>query len=361
MKKTLALLLCLTMLATAMTACTTAATPEATTPPEPTAEAAVPEVEPELEEPEEVKFEQPEGYPSKVIDFIAPAGAGSPADTWTRGLEQIIDLNGARTSVTNIAGAGQTLGIAEGAARGGDGYTIISFGPAGGWIRPVMNELTYSLSDFRGIAPLTDPAKPTILVAADSEIDSIDTLFEALRNGDRFTYSSAQVGSGSHIIMSGILDQLGATGVEHIAYVDANETAIALLGGHIDFAVLADSVGKGFVAEGQMRMLAVCAPVRMEDMPDVPAVSECGINGMEWFNAYMWVGMHKDTPDDIFNWVSQQVIEALNSQEWRDYLAKNNTSLTPGFPTLDEFDEALAQAAETYRLAVIAAGLAAAE
>jgi tripartite-type tricarboxylate transporter receptor subunit TctC len=57
--------------------------------------------------------------------------------------------------------------------------------------------------------------------------------------------------------------------------------------------------------------------------------------------------MHKDTPDDIFNWVSQQVIEALSSQEYRDYLAEHNSSLTPGFLTLSEFDDALAQAAES--------------
>jgi tripartite-type tricarboxylate transporter receptor subunit TctC len=56
-------------------------------------------------------------------------------------------------------------------------------------------------------------------------------LFEALKNGVRLTIFFAQIGSGSHIIMAGILDQLGATGAEHIAYVDANETAIALLGG----------------------------------------------------------------------------------------------------------------------------------
>jgi tripartite-type tricarboxylate transporter receptor subunit TctC len=360
MKRTIALVLIL-VFAFSLMACTQE------TPSEPVAEAteapaestaAETETSGTEEETVEAAVPQPDGYPSKTIDFLAPANAGAPVDIYTRGLEQCIDLAGARTSITNMGGAGQTLGTAEAAARGGDGYTIVTLGPAGCWIRPVMNEVTYSLSDFKAIAPLYDPTVPAIMVTPDSEFDTIDTLLTALKAEERVVYASAQVGSNAHIIATSLMNQIGATGAEHIAYNGGNEAAAALLGGHIEFAVLDYTMGLGYVEEGQMKMLSVLGPSRDDQTPDVPSIAEYGVTGTESFGSYFWVGMHKDTPDEIFDWVAQQVIEAVNSQEYADYLAANNKTLTPGFLTLSELDAQLQEAAETYAEAIIAAGLA---
>lgn len=52
---------------------------------------------------------QPEGYPAKTIDWLVPVNAGAAVDLHVRALDNAVSLGG-NTSVTNMAGANQTLG-----------------------------------------------------------------------------------------------------------------------------------------------------------------------------------------------------------------------------------------------------------
>ena len=78
---------------------------------------------------------QPEGYPAKTIDWLVPVNAGAAVDLHVRALDNAVSLGG-NTSVTNMAGANQTLGITEAYHRPTDGYTIVSSDFAGLVIQP---------------------------------------------------------------------------------------------------------------------------------------------------------------------------------------------------------------------------------
>ena len=87
-------------------------------------------------------------------------------------MRKLVDL-GADITVENITGGSQTVGINDGLARGGDGYTIISMANAGIITQPIMNpDVGFGLDDLKMIAMLTPECTATIAVSKDSPLNS---------------------------------------------------------------------------------------------------------------------------------------------------------------------------------------------
>lgn len=324
----LALLLCILMV---FTACSTTAAPQT----EPTAaptNAAEPSATAAETIPAEAGVAQPDGYPTKNISWIVPAAAGAAIDLPTRALIDALDVH-TNVVVENLAGASQTIGALEASVRPADGYTLLTGANAWGIIQPNMNELDYSPDDFRHIAMMT-PAMPSfIAVRTESELESVEDLLALIQSGERFIYGVANTGSYDHLAITSVLKQLGAENGDCIAYNGSSEVLPAVLSGEVTFGIFNEADISPRIKSGELRALCVLSDEASEFFPEVPVIEDYGVTNMSTFKGLKWVAVRKDTPDEIVEWLKQQLNAAIQSEEYQAYLVQ------AGFGTVREYTE----------------------
>lgn len=293
----------------------------------------------------------PEGYPEKNIEFVVPAAAGATLDLLTRGLNDSgLDL-GKPLAITNMAGASQTLGLAEVASRKADGYTLTCSGAAGTLVQPLLLDLSYSMEDFRYISMLNAPVPNSVAVAADSPYESWDDIAEALKAGETLHYTSANTGSVGHMAALELMRQINADSAVYVSYNGAAEATAALLSGDVEFFINDVDLIMERVKEGQFRCLMTLDKERSQFAPDVPAASEYGIEGMESFMGMTWIMIDAETSDDIVAYVKQQLDMAVGSEAFAGFLKSLNKEPTP-VVSEQELTDMLYQAREAYRQVV---------
>ena len=329
MKKLTALLLVLCMVL-ALCACGSTEAPAATEAP-----ASEAETTPAAETPAENadgSYAKPDGYPNGNISWIVPGPAGAALDVITRALSDVCDFGG-NVVIENIAGATHTIGHAEAASRPGDGLTMLTCSFAGMIIKPATTELTYDMDSFRHIAMMAPPVSLVVCVSPNSDIKNADDWISAITSGDRFTYShSSGVGGIGHLACMKILPELGSTAGEFVAYNGSAEMLTAVLNGEIDWALIDANEALTKSKSGELTPIVTFSSTPWEGLEDVPCITEFGVDSdyLDVFMAYKWVAVPKDTPDDIVNWLSQQINAGVQNESYRNYLVSN------GLGTLDE-------------------------
>lgn len=99
------------------------------------------------------------------------------------------------------------------------------------------------------------------------------------------------------------------------------EAGTAMLGGHIQATI--SSVGAATLAGAGSRMLAVAAPNRISELPNLPTMREQGINATgipNWRGVFGPKGM---TPAQIAFW-EEAMSKVITSADWKKQLADSN-------------------------------------
>ena len=241
-------------------------------------------------------------------------------DLPTRVLAELVDLGDA-IAVVNQAGGTGTIGAQAGFEAEPDGTTLLTMGNGGVMIMPTLQELPYSADDFRHLSMIA-PADPmTIAVKADSPYQTYEELEEALKAGEALTYSGGNPNGASDMAGNLWLQTIGVEGLTNVPYTGSAEAIAALLGGHVDFLVVDNSVVTARVEDGTMRVLALMGSERLPSMQDVPTLKELGVD-TEYYG-WKWLMVRKDVPEDIAEYIKQQVDLAIASDEYQEYMMQN--------------------------------------
>ena len=267
---------------------------------------------------------KPANYPSKPIRWIVPAAAGAPIDLPSRALAEILSL-GQSVVVENMAGANQTLGTAEAARRDPDGYTLLTMANACGIAQPLITKLTYKVSDFRHIAMLSPTVTATILVRADSSLNSIEDFLKLLNSGKPYAYGVPNAGGYGHLAIANVLNQLGKFDDPNgtfVAYNGGPEAVMSVLNRETDFAVIDDIEAFPKVQNKEAKVIAILHNETCALFPDVKLISNHGIKGTETFIGLRWISVRKEVPEPIVAWLKQEINKVLVSKAYQDILAK---------------------------------------
>ena len=254
-------------------------------------------------------------YPDKSVSWIVPFPPGGPTDTSARILADAFSKELGQTFVVeNKPGASSTIGLRHTMRSKPDGYTI-SMIVAHGLTAPYMlPEVPYNLeTDIQpiGLAYFT----PLILVVNPEllpEVTDIKSYGEAMRGKDG-NYTSAGIGSTSHLTMELIRSELGLD-TTHIPFQGSGPAVTAVLSGEIP-AMMSDPVAVlPHIKAGKLRPIAVNATERLSALEDVPLLSEQGIASVD---AISWVGLFaaKDTPEQIINTLNSTLKKAVTNPE----------------------------------------------
>jgi tripartite-type tricarboxylate transporter receptor subunit TctC len=235
-------------------------------------------------------------YPTRPLHIIVGFAAGGGNDIIARVFGQKLSEDlGQPVIVENKPGGGAIVAADYVAKAPPDGYTIL-VGATGMAINQALYaKLPYdSVRDFVAVSELC--SFPLIMVVnASSPIKSVAELVAfAKADGDKTNYSSS---SASFQLVTELFKQKTGAPMQAIPYKSANESVLAVISGQVTTTIADAGSVYSQIKSGTVRALAVAAPRRLDDLPDVPTMKEAGAD----VDAILWSGIFapKATPPDI--------------------------------------------------------------
>jgi tripartite-type tricarboxylate transporter receptor subunit TctC len=240
--------------------------------------------------------DDPSRYPTRAIHIIVGFAAGGGNDIIARVFGQKLSESlGQPVIVENKPGGGAIVATEYVAKSPPDGYTLL-MSASGISINPaVYAKLPYdAVKDFVAVSELG--SFPLIMIVnAASPIKSVAELVAyAKANPDKMNYASS---SASFQLVTELFKQKTGAPMQVIPYKSANESVLAVVSGQVTTTIADAGPVTSQVKAGTVRALAVAAPRRMEDLPDVPTLKEAGTD----VDAVLWSGIFvpKETPPAI--------------------------------------------------------------
>jgi len=214
-------------------------------------------------------------YPEKTIDLVVGFAPGGATDVMARTLEPFLEkhLDGANVVVKNVPGAGGLIALAEVAAAEADGYTIGTYNLPGAMSRTLDRTPAYSADDFTFIANVvSDPL--VVMASADSEIDSMDKLFEKAREEPGSVTVAMPALGGPHHFLLKELEKLGEVEFTPVPFKGNAPSRVALMGGHVTIGLSSMSDVVSF--KDSIRALGVASDEPSDYAPEMPTLASQG-------------------------------------------------------------------------------------
>jgi tripartite-type tricarboxylate transporter receptor subunit TctC len=241
--------------------------------------------------------EDPSKYPARPIHIIVGFTPGGGNDIIARVVGQKLSENlGQPVIIENKPGGGAIVATEYVAKSAPDGYTLLVGASGAMAINPaVYAKLPYDpIRDFVAVSELG--SFPLILIVnASSPIKSVAELVAyAKANPDKANYASSS--AAFQLVTEQFKQKTGAP-MQVIPYKGANDSVMAVISGQVTATIADAGPVSSQVQGGQARALAVAAPKRMEDFPDVPTMKEAGAD----VDAVLWSGIFvpRNTPPEI--------------------------------------------------------------
>ena len=298
-----------------------------------------------------------EPYPSRPIKWIVPYLAGTAPDITVRiAAEALSDTLRQPVVVENKGGAAGNLGAQIAARAPADGYTwVYSATPMATNMRMYRKPGYDVMKDFIHVGGITR-SDVVLVVAADSGIQTAKELIErARRQPGKLSYASGGVGTPAHMGAELILKSTGVQAL-HVPYKGASESANAVLGKQVDFALTISSVSLPHIAGGKLKALAITAPTRNPRLPDVPTLAEAGIPGVTLVS-FGGLSLPAGTPAPIVQRVGEALEKALADPAVRARLEANGAAVVAS--KADEYARSLQSEIALTEMMMKVAGIAA--
>lgn len=273
-------------------------------------------------------------FPSKSLRLVLPFPAGGPTDMLGRAIAQKMGEQLGQTMVAdNRPGAGGNLGIEIAAKSPPDGHTVVLVSSVISIAPSLYQKLNYEQKDLAPIS-LAAEIRNVILVHPSVPAKSLKELIQlAAKKPGNLNYGSGGVGTTTHITPELIMS-ITKTKMTHVPYKGSGLALIGLIGGQIDVLIMAVPASAQQVIAGKVRALAVLAPDRAPQLPDVPTAKELG---HENFAVRLWYGVlaPAGTPAPVITRLNSELHKALAAPDLKSRLS--TAGIEPLTSTPQEF------------------------
>ncbi|MFC4274026.1 Bug family tripartite tricarboxylate transporter substrate binding protein [Achromobacter aloeverae] len=251
---------------------------------------------------------------TQVERIVIPYAVGGVTDLYGRLLaEQLQADQKLPILADNRPGGGGAIGTAFVAKSKPDGRTLL-LGSVGTATNPAMiKALPYAPGDIVPIAQVA--ISPLILyVRADLPGDINQLVAYARQSPGRLTFANSGVGSSPNLAAALFARQLGLQ-VTHVSYRGTSAAINDFLGGQVD-AYFDTMQAMSHVRTGRIRAVAVAAPERLADAPDLPTLDELGVHDV---HASSWWGIFVParTPAPVIQELQGRLRKAVENQAVR--------------------------------------------
>ncbi|MEM7461934.1 MAG: tripartite tricarboxylate transporter substrate binding protein [Pseudomonadota bacterium] len=260
-------------------------------------------------------------YPEKPIDLIVPFEPGGGTDITARmvqpGLEAAL---GQKLVIRNLEGAGGTVGATQLSKMPSDGYSI-GYMPIGTMTtQPHIRRTSYNADSWEPICMVISDAVSILVNPDKSGIKSLEELVSAASGGNQLISAGPPPGSLPHIGQAALASAYGLD-FKYVPYKGGGPTAKALTAGDVDVFINTPNFAKKF----EFTPLALMAPARHPDFPDLPTTAELGGPEMDisiWFGLFAPAG----TDSAIIQKLSDACGEVVNSDAFKSTASERGNS-----------------------------------
>ena len=257
-------------------------------------------------------------YPAKPIRLIVPFPAGGGVDIVAR---TVGDKLGARLGQTmvvdNRPGAGATLGTSLAAKSTPDGYTLLTAPVIGLAIaHAYYPKLNYDMRS--DLAPISKIGFGTVVMVVPPSlgVNSVQELV-ALAKSKPGQLSFASSGTGGLIHLTGeMFKQMAGINILHVPYKGTSQLLPDLIDGRVSLAIDSLPAHLPHIKAGRLRALGVARRNRSAQLPQVPTMSEAGLQGFESYTDYALYAP-AGTPKTIITTLNREVIPVLQLADVR--------------------------------------------
>ncbi|MCU0887619.1 MAG: tripartite tricarboxylate transporter substrate binding protein [Rubritepida sp.] len=262
-------------------------------------------------------------YPVRPVQLIVPWGAGGGTDATARIMGSLLERElGQPVNVVNRTGGSGVVGHSAIATAAPDGYTI-------GMITVEITMMHWQgLTELRPTSytplGLVNQDPPGVQVGSSSPFQDIRALAQAIRERPAGTFRASGTGQGGiwHLALVGWLQAMGLRG-DHVRWVPSNGAAPAmqeLAAGGVDIVTCSVPEARAMLDAGRARSLAIMAPARNPQFPNVPTLNETlGIN----YSVGAWRGLAgpRNMPREALDALVPAIKRAYDSRDFQDFMA----------------------------------------
>jgi tripartite-type tricarboxylate transporter receptor subunit TctC len=254
-------------------------------------------------------------YPSRIIRLVVGFAVGGPTDIPARFVaDKLGDRLGQRVVIENKPAAAGMLATREVLSKPRDGYTLLLCTHFEAINAASYQHPGYKLDD---IAPISLIAEYYYGLALSSAIpaDSFASFvqYAKSRPGE---VSYAVIGAGSaQEILARQLGKLAGIAMNRIPFRGGPQVVQELLAGRVDFYVSPTLAVMPQYQSRQLKLLAVSAPARLPNLPDVPTLKEAGLD----YVRFGWLGLcaAHGTPQPIIDRLNRETSEIVAMHEYK--------------------------------------------
>ena len=271
-------------------------------------------------------------YPVKPIRIIVPFGAGSATDALARTIgPKMTEMWGQQVIVENRPGAGSVVGTGVAAKAPPDGHTLLVVSASHAINATLYSKLPFDpVKDFAGITPLA--LIPNILIVHPSlparNVKELIALAKA--KPGTFNYTSAGVGSNSHL-NGELFRSTAGIKIVHVPFKGFAEAITEIMSGRLEMTFAPAILASPHIKAARVRPLAVGSSKRSSAFPQLPTMVEAGVPNCVfdgWFGLLTVAG----TPKPVVDKLNGAVIKILSMPDVATQLRNQGADPMPMTP-----------------------------
>lgn len=256
-------------------------------------------------------------FPNKPVNLVTAFAAGSGPDAVLRQVgDKLSKLWGQPVTIANRPGGGGFIAIDSVRRLPADGYNLLQLDSEHLAALPLLykSKNFVTLDHFDPVAILFRTPF-LVAVATDSKWKDMKDLIAAAKAAPgKVSYGSWGIGSPGHL-GGEHLELLTGTEMTHVAFREVSQLYPSVGSGDIQWAFGSIPSSQGVFKAGKIRYLAIAAPKRIPQMPDVPTVAEAGGPAGLDVNSFVSLVAPKGLPADIAAKINADVQKVLADPE----------------------------------------------
>lgn len=295
-------------------------------------------------------------WPTRTIQIITPASAGSGTDVLARALAQrLAAALKQQVIVDNRPGASGALGMGAVQKAAADGYTLLYSNASTAVIAPaVVKSLPYDTG--KDFVPIAQTAAGGVLLLVNNEVPAknLRELVDlAKANPGKYNYGTWATGSSGHLMMEW-LKRRAELKMTHVAYRSVPQMLTELANGALKVAWADPSSPVPFVRSGKVRAIAISGNVRGPQLPEVATLGEQGhrFEQVGWFGIFAPAG----TDPAVVKRLSDEINKVQTSPEMATLMQTMNFE-PPPVKTPAQFREIVLNDLQTWKRLAADAGV----
>lgn len=268
-------------------------------------------------------------WPARPVRIIVAYPPGGSTDVLARSLAAALQERFAAAPfvVENRPGGAAVVGTQAVAQAAPDGYTLaLGNNQTHAANAAMVTGLSYDpVADFAPIARLAT-VHHALVVPAHSPARTLADLIARGRSGS-LSYASSGAGSASHVIAEAFVRGAEIRAV-HVPYRGGAQATTDTVAGVVDAFVSTWPQVVALVRDGRLRALAIGAPTRLAEAPDVPTFAELSMPALAvdaWFG--LWAPAR--SPAEIVTRLGEACLSVLAQESMIERLRAQGFNVAP--------------------------------